>query len=300
MGLTPAHAGSTEKFNDLLGGDGAHPRACGEHCWPGGGGGAGEGSPPRMRGARMWASACKSLGGAHPRACGEHLTGPVGLAAGVGSPPRMRGAHSQKARVFVRIGLTPAHAGSTLADKVLYQQINHIQSCPFRITPHGSPRRSPCCLETRASMRGRFCIAPNQQCRRVRVQLPIRGQAQHQHLSRTYHWQARATNDMPADPLIETGNESRTAFPPADVSSKLRHAARVQLLPRSCRPQSGGRTRADRDRGRSEVSGPHPSPTAPRMRGTLFATSLVATKRWLTPSEGNLSPPRIGEGSERL
>ena len=113
LGIIPAHAGSTvstlclwPRFRD-------HPRACGEHprlvlvpC-------GGEGSSPRMRGARvrdrrvrelqgiipahagstMAALRCGRTSRDHPRACGEHL-------------PRDSDGSTIR-------GIIPAHAGST-------------------------------------------------------------------------------------------------------------------------------------------------------------------------------------------
>ena len=116
---------------------GAHPRVCGEHgdaaaaiepSW---------GSSPRLRGARLQkspaknsirlipASAGSTMSGrplptytqAHPRVCGEHVNVTYASLPGRGSSPRLRGARDRKCAGIGVVGLIPASAGSTLADK---------------------------------------------------------------------------------------------------------------------------------------------------------------------------------------
>ncbi len=60
------------------------------------------------------------LDGAHPRACGEHFHSQVKIGAKTGSSPRMRGAPLGCPGAGGVAGLIPAHAGSTLPDKVIY------------------------------------------------------------------------------------------------------------------------------------------------------------------------------------
>ena len=111
-GIIPADAGSTPPICPKSGGAEDHPRGCGEHCVallervPG------QGSSPRMRGAReperltlrrqgiipadagstdyWWFGLWDYLD--HPRGCGEHLSMPVSSSRPQGSSPRMRGA----------------------------------------------------------------------------------------------------------------------------------------------------------------------------------------------------------------
>ena len=152
LGITPAHAGSSQGRAGGRRGDGDHPRACGEQI-------VGKvetkevlGSPPRMRGAahthtppstvsgitpahagsRTIANRSMVLNWDHPRACGEQVNcGKVWVCAlgspprmrgaakwartpqkRCGSPPRMRGAGSVNALSHITRRITPAHAGS--------------------------------------------------------------------------------------------------------------------------------------------------------------------------------------------
>ena len=115
LGIIPAHAGSTvstlclwPRFRD-------HPRACGEHprlvlvpC-------GGEGSSPRMRGARKYRSTngwSSRIIPAHAGSTPRLVLVPCG---GEGSSPRMRGARVRDRRVRELQGIIPAHAGSTMA-----------------------------------------------------------------------------------------------------------------------------------------------------------------------------------------
>ncbi len=70
-GLIPAHAGSTAEEDQLLNGDGAHPRACGEHCSVASSVFVSVGSSPRMRGARHGCSGGDKLTGLIPAHAGS-------------------------------------------------------------------------------------------------------------------------------------------------------------------------------------------------------------------------------------
>ena len=108
-----------------------HPRVCGEkyslralHSFK-------KGSPPRVRGKEVLASApwmlmritpacagkravkkegCRAYWD-HPRVCGEKFTGGLGQPAHAGSPPRVRGKVFDKSRHLSYLRITPACAG---------------------------------------------------------------------------------------------------------------------------------------------------------------------------------------------
>ena len=50
----------------------------------------------------------------HPRACGEKIEEMLVIIQLIGSPPRMRGKESKCQRLYLRSGITPAHAGKSL------------------------------------------------------------------------------------------------------------------------------------------------------------------------------------------
>ena len=130
-GITPACAGNTSYFKNLLPLVKDHPRVCGEYKSLGGNGTGEKGSPPRVRGIHifymqsLWmpriTPACAGntiqvlsvthnfqdhprvcgeyrlvvhhlrYSRDHPRVCGEYLPLIFGLPALTGSPPRVRG-----------------------------------------------------------------------------------------------------------------------------------------------------------------------------------------------------------------
>ena len=94
-GITPAFAGSTEPFREVSRGRRDHPRVRGSTC--------------------LVIPAC-SAERDHPRVRGEHLAARVTVNQCHGSPPRSRGAHRQQRHPAVRVGITPAFAGSTPLD----------------------------------------------------------------------------------------------------------------------------------------------------------------------------------------
>ncbi len=131
--LIPAHAGSTVRITERLEGATAHPRSRGEHdstaclVHPFGG------SSPLTRGARRtgcngpprtglipahagstWITAFMLAGSwAHPRSRGEHSSSTIPNPGIRGSSPLTRGALPCGPPSKMRLGLIPAHAGST-------------------------------------------------------------------------------------------------------------------------------------------------------------------------------------------
>ena len=96
MGIIPAHAGNTCRFDSMPHWNWDHPRACGEHALMVSFGAADTGSSPRMRGTPLLSWRDPRLRGIipahagntdrhcsksiarrdHPRACGEHAGSP--------------------------------------------------------------------------------------------------------------------------------------------------------------------------------------------------------------------------------
>ena len=133
-GITPAHAGKSDRWHRWRSSHGDHPRACGEKTLRFKKVAPGTGSPPRMRGkARIErvnkghigitpAHAGKSAQRRnlakrvqdHPRACGEKWGPPSTGCTRRGSPPRMRGKANKIHCRGGTIGITPAHAGKSL------------------------------------------------------------------------------------------------------------------------------------------------------------------------------------------
>ena len=131
--LIPACAGKTQGSAGVDGGDGAHPRVCGENSSKDAGIWVATGSSPRVRGkqhvipslvaAGRLIPACAGktvvpfLGlvssAAHPRVCGENDGFDIGHGSGSGSSPRVRGKHALLAMPSGDVGLIPACAGKT-------------------------------------------------------------------------------------------------------------------------------------------------------------------------------------------
>ena len=134
-GLIPAHAGSTTRACCSADRPSAHPRSRGEHihclrsCT------RAAGSSPLTRGARNLlikkAGECGLIPAhagstahhaqnavsrwAHPRSRGEHEWVMVDGYVNLGSSPLTRGARCEDFPALPRLGLIPAHAGSTVA-----------------------------------------------------------------------------------------------------------------------------------------------------------------------------------------
>ena len=154
-GITPAHAGKTDRITSEWSEREDHPRACGENL--------GQlrldtsilGSPPRMRGKLRCRSRSGHGGritpahagktktrhcmcmrtGDHPRACGENDRQGRRDCHRSGSPPRMRGKLSKAKNCFTPPRITPAHAGKTawLAEFVTIAE-DHPRACGENFT----------------------------------------------------------------------------------------------------------------------------------------------------------------------
>ena len=87
--------------------------------------------------------------GDHPRACGEYCLDEIGGNRRIGSPPRMRGILRAGRFRRRKAGITPAHAGNTLADGFIGAAIrDHPRACGEYAMPElretdrmGSPPR---------------------------------------------------------------------------------------------------------------------------------------------------------------
>ena len=132
-GLIPAHAGSTQGPQGRGGAGWAHPRSRGEHRQRSKVFMSAPGSSPLTRGARDVlkagvtaarlipahagsTSSVRSIsvsGSAHPRSRGEHGNVRKHIRVNIGSSPLTRGARRPGAGLIPRLGLIPAHAGST-------------------------------------------------------------------------------------------------------------------------------------------------------------------------------------------
>ena len=132
-GIIPAHAGSTRLSAGGVRGEWDHPRSRGEHYRFRIAYRAIEGSSPLTRGAprrSLWCTAttgiipahagstlrrggCSMVSGDHPRSRGEHGFSPNLSKTYVGSSPLTRGAPADRHPHGRRLGIIPAHAGST-------------------------------------------------------------------------------------------------------------------------------------------------------------------------------------------
>ena len=112
-GIIPACAGSTIRFYPECGGNGDHPRMCGEHSLSINHAGTPVGSSPHVRGAPLrkrgavgirriipacagstcWWRCCCPCWWDHPRMCGEHSLTRKRSMTRPGSSPHVRGAH---------------------------------------------------------------------------------------------------------------------------------------------------------------------------------------------------------------
>ena len=168
-GITPAHAGKTNRRFDVIACVEDHPRACGENIKQIALNALALGSPPRMRGKLPWSRLCRPLSRItpahagktyidgwhkknekdHPRACGENILSLTLMPNGLGSPPRMRGKPAPQSKLLPRVRITPAHAGKTaVIHAAAKTSTDHPRACgenflPFRgFSPRqGSPPR---------------------------------------------------------------------------------------------------------------------------------------------------------------
>ena len=149
LGIIPAYAGSTGFLLRVFVRLWDHPRVCGEHRARGRLPQSSAGSSPRMRGARLMASASRrglriipayagstgvegvllALRWDHPRVCGEHIGMAVTRMAEEGSSPRMRGA--------------PAARSSPRCSRRDHPRVcgEHIRFTPWRKRTSGSSPR---------------------------------------------------------------------------------------------------------------------------------------------------------------
>ena len=132
-GIIPACAGSTIRFYPECGGNGDHPRMCGEHSLSINHAGTPVGSSPHVRGAPLrkrgavgirriipacagstcWWRCCCPCWWDHPRMCGEHSLTRKRSMTRPGSSPHVRGALVDSEKVDDEAGIIPACAGST-------------------------------------------------------------------------------------------------------------------------------------------------------------------------------------------
>ena len=168
-GITPARAGKTgrSRVPDRQGAD--HPRACGENQHDVRQRSESEGSPPRVRGKRIFGCDLWPISGItparagktvprgdegvqtadHPRACGENIILPYSSGKTYGSPPRVRGKLDKYRDGSLSLGITPARAGKTSAPRACgAPAADHPRACGENVdqesrlsSDHGSPPR---------------------------------------------------------------------------------------------------------------------------------------------------------------
>ncbi len=140
----PARAGNIAKRVHRRTGQAVHPRACGEHSFPGPRRAAESGSSPRVRGtssscwlcsdeARFiparagnmtWHDCIWRRATVHPRACGEHRRSNCAARRLHGSSPRVRGTLLRRSGRSCSLRFIPARAGN-----ILSKLISH-SGCP--------------------------------------------------------------------------------------------------------------------------------------------------------------------------
>ena len=132
-GITPAHAGKSAYYTDVLQLRRDHPRVCGEKALKSWLMSGLMGSPPHVRGKACGVPLlCQHLGITpacagksrsffvalsaaldHPRVCGEKFWALVRAVMALGSPPRMRGKERCGSGYRAPAGITPACAGKS-------------------------------------------------------------------------------------------------------------------------------------------------------------------------------------------
>ena len=76
----------------------------------------------------------------HPRICGEHHGQPAVTPQNVGSSPHMRGTLFGSVPTTMHVGIIPAYAGNTMADKQHeFQHRDHPRICVEHRASHGKP-----------------------------------------------------------------------------------------------------------------------------------------------------------------
>ena len=157
-GITPADAGKTNRHKCRVHSSEDHPRGCGENVVCNLNRPCITGSPPRMRGKRsgMGLGLCitritpADAGKTnvtykkfcnywdHPRGCGENQCPAFKAACIFGSPPRMRGKPLRAVLIVVDIGITPADAGKTYLQAIIFCVTwDHPRGCGENSGAHG-------------------------------------------------------------------------------------------------------------------------------------------------------------------
>ena len=130
MGIIPAHAGNTCRFDSMPHWNWDHPRACGEHALMVSFGAADTGSSPRMRGTRPRSSRSAVRHGIIPAHAGNTTVDYPAVFYFPGSSPRMRGTLEPVSLPVLSTGIIPAHAGNTSwRSGWMYPAWDHPRAC---------------------------------------------------------------------------------------------------------------------------------------------------------------------------
>ena len=100
QGITPAGAGKTVEYGEVVEEGTDHPRRCGENVWTQLLLVWNRGSPPQVRGKPCKPVETHSLYRDHPRRCGENMSSHFCAPCQSGSPPRMRGKRRRTVSAF--------------------------------------------------------------------------------------------------------------------------------------------------------------------------------------------------------
>ena len=149
-GIIPACAGSTIRFYPECGGNGDHPRMCGEHSLSINHAGTPVGSSPHVRGAPLrkrgavgirriipacagstcWWRCCCPCWWDHPRMCGEHSLTRKRSMTRPGSSPHVRGAHRRCSFVLeTKKGSSPHVRGAQNTKQAGRREVGIIPAC---------------------------------------------------------------------------------------------------------------------------------------------------------------------------
>ena len=160
-GITPAHAGKTNRLHTSSRTRRDHPRVCGENFQRAESEKARLGSPPRVRGKRdgkglgrgrrgitpacagktRWQRLGQRATRDHPRVCGENRISVSETTSCRGSPPRVRGKQSGIPHRIFAVGITPACAGKTdRRDAWTRRERDHPRVCG-----ENSTKKASCC-----------------------------------------------------------------------------------------------------------------------------------------------------------
>ena len=129
-GITPAHAGTTNKTALYLSTVWDHPRSCGNHEVHLLHKLLGLGSPPLMREPPFILVNCCVDTGITPAHAGTTSSQDWEHISSAGSPPLMREPHRTHSKLPAELRITPAHAGTTSAVRSDRSDIqDHPRSC---------------------------------------------------------------------------------------------------------------------------------------------------------------------------